>query len=333
MSHEPATLLSIHDARVWFPIQRGVFSRTVGHVRAVDGVSLDIKPGRTLGLVGESGCGKSTLARAIVGLEPLHAGSICFQGTDMSRMDADQWKTARRDLQVVFQDPFASLNPRMTVFDIITEALVVHKLIAGREREAVARELLSDVGLGHEALHRYPHEFSGGQRQRICVARALAMKPKLIICDEAVSALDVSVQAQIINLLMELREKYGLAYLFIAHDLSVVRHIAHEVAVMYLGQIVEHGEADAVIHHPVHPYSRALVSAIPRAGKDRKQRIVLAGEVPSPANPPPGCRFNTRCPHAVDACSTTLPPLESHAGTERRVACIRKDSIAGSMGT
>ncbi|MDA0578279.1 MAG: ATP-binding cassette domain-containing protein [Verrucomicrobia bacterium] len=320
-------LLNLKNLRVWYPIRRGILSHTVGHVRAVDGVSLHIAPGETLALVGESGCGKTTLARAILGLEPVRDGSIAFQGRDITRASNAARRPIRPDLQVVFQDPFASLNPRMTVMDIITEGLIRHARIKPRERESEALRLLADVGLGRDALHRYPHEFSGGQRQRICVARAVSLHPKLIICDEPVSALDVSVQAQVLNLLMDLRDKYGLAYLFITHDLGVVRTIAHRTAVMYLGQLVETGPTESVISSPRHPYTRALISAIPRAGKPRTERVVLTGDVPPPANPPAGCRFHPRCPHAIDQCRTTIPPLESTTDPTRQVACIRQSEI------
>lgn len=319
-------LLDVTDLRTWFPIRRGVFSRTVAHVRAVDGVSLQIHEGETLGLVGESGCGKTTLARAILGLDPIHSGTVVFEGRDLNTMRGEDLRRTRRDLQVIFQDPFSSLNPRMTVLDIVAEALVVHGLIRIDEREAAAAELLNDVGLGRDALHRYPHEFSGGQRQRIGIARAIALKPKLILCDEAVSALDVSVQAQVVNLLMDLRKKYNLAYLFISHDLSVVRHVCDHIAVMYLGQLVEFGPADEIISAPRHPYTSALVSAIPQVGLESKDRTVLTGDVPSPASPPPGCRFNTRCPHARDACRQTVQTLEDVA-PGHQVACMRMNEL------
>ncbi len=320
-------LLQLTDLRVWYPIRRGILSHTVGNVRAVDGVSLEIAPGETLALVGESGCGKTTLARAVLGLEPAHSGKIHFEGIDITGASAATLRPLRPDLQVVFQDPFASLNPRMTVMHIITEGLIRHGRITPRQRESEAARLLSDVGLGGDALHRYPHEFSGGQRQRICVARAVALHPKLIICDEPVSALDVSVQAQVLNLLMDLRDKYGLAYLFITHDLGVVRQIAHRTAVMYLGKIVETGPTEDVIGKPRHPYTRALISAIPHAGQPRTQRIVLKGDVPSPANPPVGCRFHPRCPYAIPRCRDAEPPLESIDASPRQAACIRQREI------
>ncbi len=262
-------LLDVKDLRVWFPIRRGVISRTVGHVRAVDGVSLSIGEGEVLGLVGESGCGKSTLARAILRLETPREGTIRYAGRDITQASGRQLADLRRHVQVVFQDPYASLNPRMTIMDIVTEGPLEHGLIPAREREQAAADILGDVGLGRDALHRYPHEFSGGQRQRIGIARALAMKPKLIICDEAVSALDVSVQAQVINLLSDLRASHGLSYLFITHDLSVVRYIADRVAVMYYGKIVETGPCETVMHNPSHDYTKKLLAAIPVPGRKR----------------------------------------------------------------
>ncbi|MCE9614903.1 MAG: ATP-binding cassette domain-containing protein [Lentisphaerae bacterium] len=323
-----APLLQVEDVRVWFPIRRGVLARTVGHVRAVDGVSLHVNPGETLALVGESGCGKTTLARAILRLESARAGRIRFEGRDLATLAPADLRPLRRHLQVIFQDPYASLNPRMTVQDIVTEGLVRHGLIHGRERESEALRLLSDVGLGRDALHRYPHEFSGGQRQRISVARAVSLHPKLIICDEPVSALDVSVQAQVLNLLMDLRDKYALSYLFISHDLGVVRQIADRTAVMYLGRLVETGRTDDILENPRHPYTRALISAIPRAGQPRRERIVLKGDVPSPARPPSGCRFHPRCPYATAACRDTEPPLVPHPSCpDRPVACIRLGDI------
>lgn len=256
-------LLDIRDVRVWFPLRRGVFSRVRGHVKAVDGVSLSVQPGEVLGLVGESGCGKSTLARTVMMLTPPTQGEVHVEGRDIYKLPAAAARRVRRDVQIVFQDPYASLNPRMPVYEIITEGLVAHGMIAAREQEERATALLRDVGLGTEALYRYPHEFSGGQRQRISIARALSMKPKLIICDEAVSALDVSIQAQVINLLLELKEKFGLSYLFISHDLAVVRFIADRVAVMYGGRIVEQGTCAAVMQSPSHDYTRTLLAAVP----------------------------------------------------------------------
>ena len=322
-------LLDIRNLKTWFPIRRGVLARTVGYVRAVDGVSLSVAPGETLGLVGESGCGKTTVARSVLGLDPIREGEVTFDGRPIAGAGGDIPRDVRRRMQVVFQDPFASLNPRMTVGDIVTEGLVEHGVIRTAERAGRAEALLSEVGLDADAVHRFPHEFSGGQRQRISLARAVSMRPSLIVCDEAVSALDVSVQAQVINLLLDLRQSHGLAYLFISHDLSVVRHVSDRVAVMYLGKIVETGAAADVIDRPVHPYTRALMSAIPRVGKDRQGRIVLEGDVPSPAHPPAGCRFHPRCPFAIDACRRVEPAIESFGleSIPRMVACIRKGEI------
>ncbi len=314
-------LVSIDDIKVWFPIRKGVFNRVVGNVRAVDGVSLDIMLGETMGLVGESGCGKTTIGRAIIGLQPVTSGRILFDGQDIAQLGRDAHQQFCRSCQMVFQDPFSSLNPRMTVLDIITEALVYHGIISSRERESKALELLAEVGMGRDALNRYPHEFSGGQRQRISIARALSLNPKFIVCDEPVSALDVSVQAQVINLLMELREKHSLSFLFISHDLSVVRLISHRVAVMYLGHIVELGKAEEVLENPLHPYTQALLSAVPRPGKNAIERIILKGELPSPANPPSGCPFHPRCPYATAECKAMMPPM---AGEEHQCACCQR---------
>ena len=319
-------LVSIDNIKVWFPIRKGVFNRVVGNVRAVDGVSLDIQPGETMGLVGESGCGKTTIGRAIIGLQSLTSGRILFDGQDIAQLGHDERRQFCRSCQMVFQDPFSSLNPRMTVLDIITEALVYHGIIVSREREAKALELLAEVGMGRDALNRYPHEFSGGQRQRISIARALSLNPKFIVCDEPVSALDVSVQAQVINLLMDLREKHALSFLFISHDLSVVRLISHRVAVMYLGHIVEVGRAEDVLENPLHPYTQALLSAVPRPGKNSMDRIILKGELPSPANPPSGCPFHPRCPHATAECRAALPQL---AGEGHKCACYFAASAKG----
>jgi oligopeptide/dipeptide ABC transporter ATP-binding protein len=321
-------LLDIRDLRTWFPIRRGIFSRTIGHVRAVDGVSLYIRRGETVGLVGESGCGKTTLARTLMHLDPARSGSVHFNGQDLLQLQGNALQQIRRRIQMIFQDPFSSLNPRMPVLDIVTEGLIRFGTVKASGRQDAAVRLLQEVGLGPDALHRYPHEFSGGQRQRIGIARALSLRPDLILCDEAVSALDVSVQAQIINLLEDLRERHGLAYLFISHDLSVVRHIAHHTAVMYLGRIVEQGPAGDVMDHPRHPYTRALVSAIPRAGHDFRRRIILPGDVPSPSSPPAGCRFHPRCPYATKECAQRVPRLEPVEGAPgQRVACIHKNEI------
>ena len=302
-------LLELDRVHVTFPIRRGVFSRVSGHVRAVQDVTLSLASGEVLGLVGESGCGKSTLARSIMMLQPPASGEIRIDGKNVYAATGDEAKKIRRDVQIVFQDPYASLNPRMPVYQIITEGLVTHGMIKVDEREESARVLLNDVGLGAEALFRYPHEFSGGQRQRISIARAISMRPRLIVCDEAVSALDVSIQAQVINLLMDLKEKYALSYVFISHDLSVVNLIADRVAVMYLGRIVEEGPCDQVLQQPQHPYTQALLSVVPRVGGARDRLPVLSGEIPSVTHPPPGCPFHTRCPHVMDVCRKTAPEL------------------------
>jgi oligopeptide/dipeptide ABC transporter ATP-binding protein len=279
-----------------------MLSRAHAYVKAVNDVSFDLQAGEVLGLVGESGCGKSTLGRSIVGLERTQGGSITFDGQDI----ADLGKAARRHMQMIFQDPASSLNPRLTVMEAITEGPRHHGLLE-TDAQTEAVRLLSDVGLGEDALYRYPHEFSGGQRQRISIARALSVRPRFIVCDEAVSALDVSVQAQVLNLLGDLRKKYGLAFLFISHDLSVTHHIADRIAVMYLGRIVETGPATRIVQNPQHPYTRALIDAVPVPGAPRRKRRPLQGELPSAASPPPGCPFHTRCPEVTDRCKTELP--------------------------
>lgn len=311
-------LMRVENIKTWFPIKRGVFARTIGHIKAVDDVSFDILKGETIGLVGESGCGKTTLGRSLIGLEKVHDGKVLFKGTNLINAPAAVRKEYCKDIQLIFQDPFSSLNPRMTILDILTEGLIEHNQIdSSPEEDAIV--LLEEVGLNKEALYRYPHEFSGGQRQRIGIARAISLKPDLIICDESVSALDVSVQAQVLNLLMDLREKYQMSYLFISHDLSVVRQISHKIAVMYLGKIVEFGDTETIIKNPQHPYTKALISAVPVPGKPIHQRIIMEGEVPSAANPPPGCRFHTRCPFATDICFAQEPLLENQGKTI--VAC------------
>jgi oligopeptide/dipeptide ABC transporter ATP-binding protein len=314
-----AALIEVEGLAKHFPVRRGVFGRPRAAVRAVDGVSLRIAAGETLGVVGESGCGKSTLGRLVLRLIEPSAGRVRFDGRDLGELDAGALRAQRRAMQIIFQDPYASLNPRMTVGQTLAEPLALHGLHPGRHAERVA-ELLHTVGLAGEHAQRYPHEFSGGQRQRIGIARALAVEPRLIVCDEAVSALDVSVQAQVVNLLLDLQRRFGLAYLFIAHDLAVVRHIAARIAVMYLGRIVEVGETDALFAAPRHPYTRALLGAIPLPEPGRaRERPVLAGELPSPMAPPSGCHFHTRCPHARPLCSQRAPELEA-LGTHA-VAC------------
>jgi oligopeptide/dipeptide ABC transporter ATP-binding protein len=319
-------LLSVRDLRKYFPIKKGVFGRAAGAVRAVDGVSFDVMPGETLGLVGESGCGKSTTGRMILRLIEPTAGSIEFDGINLVTLDGGAMRALRRKIQVIFQDPFSSLNPRMTVGAIIREGLTIHKLAEGAAADGRVRQLLDEVGMRAEYMSRYPHEFSGGQRQRIGIARALAVEPSFIVCDEPVSALDVSVQAQVINLMQDLQRDRGLAYLFIAHDLSVVEHIADRVAVMYLGKIVELATANDLYREPLMPYTQALLSAVPVPDPAaRKTRVVLDGDVPSPANPPSGCVFHPRCQHPAKdaACAAIVPPLEEKA-PGHLVACIKQ---------
>jgi len=314
-------LLDVKNLKQYFPIKGGIFGRTVNHVKAVDDVSFTIYEGETLSIVGESGCGKSTTGRAILRLDEPTGGQIRFRELDLLKLNNQEMRKMRKDLQVIFQDPFASLNPRQTVGQILDEALAIQNVIPKEKRLERIAELLNHVGLRPETMDRYPHEFSGGQRQRVGIARALAVEPKLIICDEAVSALDVSIQAQVLNLLKSLQRQYKLTFLFISHDLGVVRHISDRVMVMYLGKVVEIADKKSIFDNPQHPYTRALLSAIPVPNqKEKKERILLTGDVPSPLNPPQGCRFHTRCPFAVQECKTNTPELR-HVGDGHQVAC------------
>ena len=318
----PATsgdvLLSLHDVKKYFPIHKGiVLKKEVAKVHAVDGVSLELRRGETLGLVGETGCGKSTLARVIMGLHPATAGKIVFEGQDITNLPRTEMRRYRREMQMVFQDPYGSLNPKRRVGSIIGDPFAIHGIAEGADRKRRVQELMEVVGLNPEHYNRFPSEFSGGQRQRIGVARALALRPKLIVCDEPVSALDVSIQAQIINLLDDLQREFNLTYIFIAHDLSVVRHVSDRVAVMYLGKVAELGEKGRLYERPRHPYTSALMSAVPVADPDeadRRERVVLLGDVPSPINPPSGCRFHPRCPKAQEKCVTDVPELIPRLG-------------------
>ena len=328
MSARP--LLQVEGLRTWFPIRKGLLRRTVGHVRAVDGVDLAIEEGMSLALVGESGCGKTTVGRSILCLERAREGRVWYGGVDLLRLSSQELRPYRSDLQIVFQDPLASLNPRMRVRDAIAEGMQSFGLGASEsERTDRVAALLERVQLDPRQMWRYPHEFSGGQRQRLCIARALAVEPRLVICDEAVSALDVSIQAQILNLLSELQEDLGLTYLFITHDLSVVRYLADEVAVMYLGQIVERGGTERIFEDPQHPYTRGLLAAVPSVDPQRRSAAAkVLGDVPSPADPPAGCRFHTRCPEAFDRCSRESPEF---VAVELREALDQIGAIAGKV--
>jgi peptide/nickel transport system ATP-binding protein/oligopeptide transport system ATP-binding protein len=318
-----SNLLEVRGLTKQFTAKTNWFGRPISHVSAVDNVSFDLKQGETLSLVGESGCGKSTTGRLLLRLIDPTAGSITFDGRDITRLTGTALRDLRREMQLVFQDPYASLNPRMTVGDILAEPLMLHGLVPPGKRKARVEELLSLVGLRASHARRYPHEFSGGQRQRVGIARALAVEPNLIVCDEAVSALDVSVQAQVLNLLKDLQARLGIAMVFIAHDLAVVRHISQRIAVMYLGNIVEVAPAAELFANPQHPYTRALLSAIPvPQPKATRQRMILSGDVPSPIDPPPGCRFNTRCPFAIDLCRQQVPATEQTTAGHS-VACHR----------
>ncbi len=313
-------LLEVENLRTWFPIKKGLFRKVVGHVRAVDGVSFSVKKGETVALVGESGCGKTTVGRSVLRLVEPQEGSVKFQGRDLLRLDAKELFEVRRKVQMIFQDPMTSLNPRMRVLDLVAEGIDSFGLAASKEerRERVA-EVLSRVKLSPDHMRRFPHEFSGGQRQRIGIARALAVGPELLVCDEAVSALDVSIQAQILNLLRDLQDDLGLSYLFITHDLSVVRHLSHKICVMYLGQIVETASRDRLFESPAHPYTQGLLAAVPSPDPDRERAVAtVLGDVPSPASPPSGCRFHTRCPKVMDRCK-----LEDPQDRERNGATVR----------
>ena len=314
-------LLEVRNLKKYFPVKKGVFSRVVGHVRAVDDVSFAVAPAETLGLVGESGCGKTTAGRSLLRLIEPTSGEVLYNGANLLALTAPEMRRHRRDLQIIFQDPYSSLNPRMTVGAIVSEGLTVHGIGARSERIERAKDALQRVGLDPGYINRYPHEFSGGQRQRIGVARALILNPKFIVCDEPVSALDVSVQSQVVNLLVELKEKFGIAYLFISHDLSVVQYISDRVAVMYLGEIVETAPSEEIYKRPLHPYTQALLSAVPVPDPDRKRtRIILQGDVPSPLNPPSGCRFHPRCPVAIKGlCEVEIPRMVDYGG--HKVAC------------
>jgi oligopeptide/dipeptide ABC transporter ATP-binding protein len=323
VSEANTPLLEVRELKTWFPVRGGVFLTAQAQCRAVDDVSLEIRAGETLGLVGESGCGKSTLGKSIVRLLKPNAGQILFEGRDLAHMRSGELKPLRRDLQMIFQDPADSLNSRHTVGEIVGEPFVIHGVGNRADRSARVAELLDRVGLQPAAAERFPFEFSGGQRQRIGIARAIALKPRLIICDEPVSALDVSIQSQILNLLLDLQEEMDLSYLFIAHDLAVVKHVSDRIAIMYLGRLVEIGPADEVYKRSRHPYTRALIAAIPVPDPEhRHSRPVLGGDVPSPIDPPPGCAFHPRCPHAEARCRAERPELRSPAGAaEHTVAC------------
>ncbi len=321
---EPDVLLDVKDLKKYYPVTSGFFKRSTRPVKAVDGVSFSVRRGETLGLVGESGCGKTTAAKSILRLIEPTSGEVVFGGANILKLGSEEMRQVRREMQIIFQDPYASLNPRMSIGETIGEPLEIHGLAQGAEKEKRVQELLEVVGLAGYHARRYPHEFSGGQRQRIGIARALALRPKLVICDEPVSALDVSVQAQILNLLADLQEELGLTYIFIAHGLAVVKHVSDRVGVMYLGKLVELAESDEIYRNPLHPYTEALMSAIPVPNPDiRRERIILEGDVPSPVNPPQGCRFHTRCRYVQDVCREAQPSLED-IGDGHLVACHRR---------
>jgi oligopeptide/dipeptide ABC transporter ATP-binding protein len=323
--NEPHALLEVTDLVKQYPMRSGLLRRKAGTVHAVDGVSFSLKAGETLGLVGESGCGKSTVARSVLRLVEPTTGQIRLDGNDITHLSKTELRPHRRAMQIVFQDPFASLNPRMTAGDIVGEPLLVHGLASGSEKQERVAKLFQQVGLRADQMRNFPHQFSGGQRQRICIARALALGPRLIVCDEPVSALDVSIQAQVINLLIDLQREHGLSYLFIAHDLAVVAHISHRVAVMYLGRIVEIADKTELFRNPRHPYTQALLASVPIANPKLKRLTPLVdGDVPSPVNPPSGCAFHTRCRFAIDRCKSERPQLRD-AGNGHQVACLLND--------
>jgi len=318
---EARALLEVRNLKKYFPVRRGVLSRVAAHVKAVDDVSFTIEKGETFGLVGESGCGKTTTGRAVLRLIEPDSGEIRFDGVDMLKLGSTELRGLRRDMQIIFQDPYASLNPRMTIRTIVGEPFAIHGIASGSERESRVAELLQTVGLEPSVMNRYPHEFSGGQRQRIGIARALALKPKLIVADEPVSALDVSIQSQIINLLSDLQNQFALTYLFISHAIPVIEHISTRIGVMYVGKLVEVGTSQQICSNPKHPYTQALLSAVPVPDPAaKKHRIILKGDVPTPINPPSGCRFHPRCPIAVDRCKTEEPLLRP-VDDGRQVAC------------
>ena len=330
--HDKKNIVEVDDLKVHFPIRSGIFKTVAGSVKAVDGVTFEVRRGETLGLVGESGCGKSTIGRAMIRLREPTSGHVYFDGTDLGSLGGEALRKLRRKMQIIFQDPYGSLDPRMTVGSIVSEPIETHNLARGQAKRDRVAELLTLVGLDPKYVQRYPHEFSGGQRQRIGVARALAVEPEFIVCDEPISALDVSIQAQVLNLLTDLRKRLGLTYLFVAHDLSVVKHISDRVAVMYLGKVVEIGPPDQLYASPGHPYTRALLSAVPvpdPTAERKRKRVILKGDVPSPVNPPPGCRFHTRCwlyerLGKPENCKTIDPPLAELEG-EHRAACHYAD--------
>jgi len=328
-----APLIEVRNLKKYFPVRKGVFSKVVAQVRAVDDISFALAPGETLGLVGESGCGKTTAGRSLLRLIEPSSGEVLYNGKNLLALTPDELRHHRRDLQIIFQDPYSSLNPRMTVGAIVSEGLTVHGIGEKSQRIERVKETLQQVGLDPGVINRYPHEFSGGQRQRIGLARALILNPKFIVCDEPVSALDVSVQSQVVNLLVDLKAKYGIAYLFISHDLSVVQYISDRVAVMYLGEIVEMAKSEELYRNPLHPYTKALLSAVPVPDPDHKRtRIILQGDVPSPLNPPSGCRFHPRCPVAIQGlCEKVTPKLIDYGGHQAACHVVEKE-LAGTTG-